>query len=178
MWHRAKCNSKSSFPLLLVHPDYFKLLGFAFKSEFSMDRVFQCLVQHLKSSVHSRNGPCSSAQGCIILHYYLDDYHLVGPAGSGMCAQLLQAFVELAEELGVPLAHEKTKGQTSRLTFLGIELDTNHQTSRLPGSKLKELRAWLAFFLGRSKVTLHEIQQLVGHLNSACRVVALGRAFL
>ena len=33
-------------------------------------------------------------------------------------------FQELARDLGVPLADEKTEGPSQRLVFLGIEVDT------------------------------------------------------
>lgn len=81
--------------------------------------------------------------------------------------------MELVEELGVPLAHEETEGPMSVSTFWGIELDTNHRTSRLPESKLKELRVWLAYFMGSNKATLHVIQQLVGHLSFACKAFVM-----
>lgn len=61
---------------------------------------------------------------------------MVGPAGSGQCTRLLCGFHELAGELNVPLAHEKTEGPPQILTFLGVELDTVQQISRLPANKL------------------------------------------
>lgn len=48
------------------------------------------------------------------------------------------------------------------------------QMSRLPHDKL----TFISAFLKQKKATLLELQQLVGYLNFACKVVALGRAFL
>ncbi|XP_060110738.1 vomeronasal type-2 receptor 26-like [Heteronotia binoei] len=78
--------------------------------------------------------------GLTVTVHYLDDFLFMGPAGSGQCARLMETFMQLAEELGVPLAHEKTEGPSSVLTFLGIELDTCRQTSRLPEDKVLGLR--------------------------------------
>lgn len=52
------------------------------------------------------------------------------------------------------------------------------QTSRLPVDKLQVLRALIHTFQGCHKVTLHELQQLLGYLNITCKVIAPGRAFL
>lgn len=62
------------------------------------------------------------------------------------CAYLLSSFVSLAEELGVPLADEKIEGFTMVLTFLGIELDTVWQFSKLIGTKLAELQDCITIF--------------------------------
>ncbi|XP_060110783.1 vomeronasal type-2 receptor 26-like [Heteronotia binoei] len=94
---------------------------------------------------------------------------VVPPAGegSGQCLFLLPAFVDLAKELGVPLAPEKTEGPGTVLTFLGIELDTVRQFSRLPEDKRVSLLARIRAVVVKRKVTLLELQQLVGHLNFA-----------
>ena len=90
----------------------------------------------------------------------------------------MNTFKELACELALPLAEEKTEAPTTVLTFLGIEIDTERQTSRLPVEKLEVLKAKIGALLGKSKATLRELQEIVGHLNFACRVVAPGRAFI
>lgn len=64
------------------------------------------------------------------------------------------------------------------LAFLGLELDTVQQTSRLPEGKLVALCSQIQAFRGCKTATLREMQQLIGHLNFACKVIAPGRAFL
>ena len=80
--------------------------------------------------------------------------------------------------MGVPLAHEKTEGPVTSITFLGIELDSINQCCRLPEEKLTARRVRLLTLSREKKVTLRQLQELVGHLNFACRVIAPGRAFL
>ncbi|CAG2231067.1 unnamed protein product [Mytilus edulis] len=72
---------------------------------------------------------------------------------------------------------EKTISPTTRLTFLGVEIDTSDMTLRLPSDKLDELLQKISFVLKCKKVTLREMQSLLGSLNFACRVVVPGRAF-
>lgn len=178
----AKCDIKSAFCLLPVHHDDFELLGFAFQGEFYKDRVlpigcsvscaaFVKLSSFLEWSLRQKTGFIHTA-------HYLDDFLLVGPISSGQCAQLLWGFLDLAMELNVPLAHEKTEGPVQVLTFLGVELDTVQQMSRLPEAKLLALRDMIRSFRGRRKATLRELQHLIGHLNFTCKVVSPGRAFL
>lgn len=50
--------------------------------------------------------------------------------------------------------------------------------SRLPGDKLAKLNTTLASASKRKKLSLEELQSLIGLLNFACLVVVPGRAFL
>ncbi|KAJ8306000.1 hypothetical protein KUTeg_016545 [Tegillarca granosa] len=56
---------------------------------------------------------------------YLDDFLSVGRANSNECNQSMTLFTNICNELGVPLAYEKTIGPSPVLTFLGLEIDTN-----------------------------------------------------
>ena len=49
----------------------------------------------------------------------------------------------MCRELGVPLASHKCEGPATRLTFLGIEIDTIRGLLRLPAEKLERLRTLL-----------------------------------
>lgn len=95
-----------------------------------------------------------------------------------MCERLLQAFIDLCRELGIPLVHERTEGPTTCLTFLGVELDFLAQQSMLLHAKLDKAMALLKAAAAVTKITLHDLQVLVERLKFACHVIALGRAFL
>nr|XP_008117750.1 PREDICTED: uncharacterized protein LOC103280454 [Anolis carolinensis] len=178
----AKCDIKSAFRLLPVHPQDFELLGFCFEGAYYMDRAlpmgcsvscnaFEQFSSFLEWAIRKKSGLSGVA-------HYLDDFLFIGKAGTGQCRYLMQQFHQLADHFGVPLAHEKTEGPATVLTFLGIEIDTVAHSCRLPLDKLENLKGKLSSFLGRRKATLREFQELMGHLNFACRVVAPGRAFL
>ncbi|KAK2186344.1 hypothetical protein NP493_205g03044 [Ridgeia piscesae] len=51
----------------------------------------------------------------------------------------MNAFISLGEQMGVPLAPEKTQDPTIVLPFLGIILDTVELEARLPDDKLAKL---------------------------------------
>ena len=90
----------------------------------------------------------------------------------------LAAFVTMCDQLGVPLAAGKTYGPAAAIQFLGITLDAVHMEARLPEDKLTKARDLLVSFRDRQKVTLRELQALVGFLNFACSVIVPGRPFL
>lgn len=178
----AKADIESAFRLLPVHPQDFCLLGFQFEGSYYVDRAlpmgcsvscaaFEAFSTFLEWLVISRSADPHVA-------HYLDDFLFAGKAGSENCPCLLLTFKGICAYLGVPLAHGKTEGPVSVLTFLGIELDSVAQCSRLPQAKVEVTRHLLHLAIGARKLTLRDLQRLIGHLNFACRVVAPGRAFL
>jgi hypothetical protein len=56
------------------------------------------------------------------------------------------------------------------MTFLGIELDTIDMEARLPLDNVLKIKNSLSEMRVRRKVTLRELQLLIGLLNFACCV--------
>ena len=117
------------------------------------------------------------AQKGLSMHY-LDDYLFVGAQGSGDCKTLLEVFHKTCQHLGVPIAHEKTEGPVTEIVFLGLKINTSKQIVTIPAEKLEEMVEKIKLVMNLSKVTLKQLQSLIGSLNFACRAVAPGRAFL
>ncbi|CAG2202202.1 unnamed protein product [Mytilus edulis] len=84
---------------------------------------------------------------------------------------------EVCNKIGIPLASDKTTLPTTLLMFLGIEFDTQNLIMRLPNEKLVKLSQKIRDTLDSSKITLKDMQSLLGLLNFACKVVAPGRTF-
>ena len=63
------------------------------------------------------------------------------------------------------------------LSFAGVERDTIRSEAHLPSDKVLRCANLLSAFLTR-KVTLQELQSLIGLLNFSCSVVLPGWAFL
>ena len=85
----------------------------------------------------------------------------------------LIGFQSLCNTLGIPL----TEGPTTRLTFAGIEIDTVEMSALLPADNLTKAKQIINNALRKTKLTLRELQSIVGFLNFACKVVVPGRAF-
>ena len=72
--------------------------------------------------------------------HYLDVYLFVGAPASGECARALRSALLLCDQLGVPVAADKLSVPSTKLTFLGIEIDTARMELRLPSEKLEQLK--------------------------------------
>ena len=59
------------------------------------------------------------------LLHYLDDYIMMGSAGSEECNVNTATFLATCNRLGVSIVPDKCKGPATRLTYLGIEVDTS-----------------------------------------------------
>ena len=120
---------------------------------------------------------CKRSHNSNIIHY-LDKFLFRGKSHDLTCQNTLLIFHQTCDQLGIPIAVEKTVEPTSSLTFLGIQLDTLSMQMRLPQDKLTELRTQIQHSLVVKKFTLQELQFIIGSLNFVCQVVAPGRAFL
>ena len=111
------------------------------------------------------------------LLHYLDDYFTVGAAGTNICAKRLTALHQVAQLVGIPLSPEKCEGPTTRLIFLGIELDSVEMSARLPADKLADLIALLHDWQNKKSCQPKELQSLLGKLNHVCALIPCGRTF-
>ena len=68
--------------------------------------------------------------------------------------------------LGVPLAPAKIEGPTTRITYLGIEIDSFKFTIKLPEDKLHSLQVELALWVNRRSCTKKEFLSLIGKLSA------------
>ena len=179
--YMAKTDIKSAFRLLPVHPGDFRLLGFSFEGFFFFDKclpmgcsiscsLFEKFSSFLEFLVREQ------APAGLVTHY-LDDFLFIGRDRS-TCGMMLTTFQEICGGLGVPLAPEKTMGPVPALCYLGLEIDAAAGLVRVPRDKLEKLKRGISGALGRRRMTLREIQSLVGLLNFVCKAVPPGRPFL
>lgn len=177
----AKADIKSAFRLLRVSPSDFDQLGFVFDNKYYFDKCLpmgasiSCSIfEKFSSALHWFTEVRSGNKN--ILHY-LDDFLFGGETKTSVCQETLDTFRDTCKLWGVPLAEDKTVEPVEVLTFLGIEFDTIKMELRLPVEKLDEIRLVLTFFIRSKKVTLRQLQSLIGLLNFACQVIMPGRAF-
>ena len=71
--------------------------------------------------------------------HYLDDYFTVRPANSPVCANNVKTIIQVASNVGIPLAPNKLEGPTTHLTFLNILIDSSCMETSLPDDKHQEL---------------------------------------
>ena len=69
------------------------------------------------------------------LRHYLDNFLTLGPPSLPVCHNNLQTCVRLCKQLGLPLHPDKLEGPATRLTILGIQLDSETLQARLLAEK-------------------------------------------
>ncbi len=181
----AKTDIESAFRLLPVHPDDFELLGIQLNGKFYVDKALpmgaSCSPAHFERfSTFIEWAIIEEAPSTRISHY-MDDYIITAPCDaprSQSCQALLELVERVCQKFGVPLAPDKTVGPTPRLTFLGLQIDTENQTVSIPQEKLVKIMGKVQDALGSEDLSLRELQSLIGSLSFVCRAIAPGRAFL
>ena len=109
--------------------------------------------------------------------HYLDNFFFCGSYSASECAGILREAVSVCERLEFPIAPSKIEGPATSITFLGIEIDSVAEESRLPAEKLHRLRISLSEWSQRRTATKRGLQSLIGQLNHAASVFWPGRAF-
>ena len=177
----AKTDIKSAFRIISIRPADYNLLSIYWRGNYYFDR---CLPMGLASSCKTFETLSTAVQwiaqtklGIRYMLHLLDDFLIISGSHE-QCSRELSLFLELCSYLGIPMAPEKTVGPSTVLSFAGIELDTVRSEARLPHDKVMRCTSMLSDYLKRKKVTLRELQSLIGLLNFACSVVLPGRAFL
>ena len=98
-----------------------------------------------------------------VLHI-LDDFLFIADTKQKSQSDL-NNFLCMCQVIGVPIADEKTVGPDTSLQFAGITLDSVLQEARPPDDKLHKCHTLLTFLYSRRKVTLKELQSLIGLLK-------------
>ena len=177
----AKLDIKAAYRLVPVHPDDRRLLGVEWDGSYYVDGALPfglCSAPKIFTAVADALQWAMLRSGVAAVEHYLDDFITMGPPGSQECRENLDRILAVCAELGVPLALEKLEGPTPRLTFLGIEMDTEAGVLRLPAEKLSRLKGLLAQWSRRRSCRRQQLESLVGTLQHAARVVKPGRTFL
>lgn len=147
----ANIDIKSAFRLLMVNPADFDLLGITFCNIYYIDK---CLPIYLKQFSTLLQWVVEVRSGLDSLDNYLDDFIFIGGEQTSDCSVLMETFMGLCNELGVPLAKNKTVGPTNILPFLGYIIDTELMMVLIPFEKIKKMSRLLQSLLVRKKINL------------------------
>ena len=177
----SKADIENAFRIIPIRPSCYHLLGFSWRQHFYYDK---CLPMGCSQScVIFESFSCAiqlilNNRGVNSMSHILDDFMFVGPANSLSCQKHLDAFMDLAHELSIPIKHDKTCMPSTTCIVHGIELNTIKWQARLPQDKISKITEALITMSKSRRTTLHDMQSLIGMLNFACRVISPGRAFL
>ena len=107
---------------------------------------------------------------------YLDDFFFAAVL-KYLCNQQVHTFLQVCQEICFPVSMEKTFWATTRLSFLGLVLDTSHQLICVPIEKITKGIELIKHVKSKKKIKLKLLQKLTGFLNFLCKAVSPGRAF-
>ena len=108
---------------------------------------------------------------------YLDDFFIKGNTFQE-CLDALNLVISLLRKLGFHINWKKVVDPSTRIVFLGIEIDSVNMCMRLPNAKLDQIRTELSLFENRKRASKKQLQSLAGKLNFCASVVFGGRVFL
>ena len=162
--HMAKIDIKHAFRICPVEKAQWPLLCYRWQDAFFVDTR---LPFGSRSSPYIFNALADLLMWILLFvagirHgiHYLDDYFSAA-ATEDQCKQDMQAMSSTFTELGVPLAPEKITGPTRKITYLGIQIDTEYMTISLPTENTTN--SWRSFGLGESDVNAQK--------GSCCRLL-------
>ena len=109
---------------------------------------------------------------------YMDDF-LFAALAKLVCNNQVKVFLEVCEAINFPVSLEKTFWATTKLTFLGLLIDTINQYVCVPVDKVQKAVNLINSVLTKrsKKVTLNQLQKICGFLNFVGRCIIPGRAF-
>ncbi len=181
----AKSDLKSAFSTLPMVIEMFNLLGFTINEEYYI-QVTMPMGASCSCATYEKFSTFLEwrvTHECTLksLKHYFNDYIFYGKKDNPACQILFDTFLTLCDHFGIAYSPEKfvIPGATE-IEFWGLLLCTLSQYVKVPLSKLDDVKSKINSSLSHknSKITLRELQSLIGSLNLLCRAVAADRACL
>lgn len=177
----AKTDIANAFRIINIRESQYCLFGFKWNGEYYYDQNLQMgASSSCKIFERVTTGIEWIAKNKLAIPticHILDDFFLV-EQDYDKCKKSLNRFLAVCKDMGVPISEEKTFLPSQVMSFVGYEIDTKLMEVRLPSDKLANCKNLIEVVLGKEKISLRELQSIIGTLNFACAVVLPGRAFL
>lgn len=179
----AKCDIADAFRIIPVNPADYHLLGFKLCDKYYFyDKV---LPMGCRVSCQIFEEFSKAVRFIVKAKFHfdsitgiLDDFILVGKAGTSQCMRGLNVVIEVAKLLGIPLKPSKTVLPSTRVIVFGILIDTLEMSATVPRDKVQKALDLIECLMVKTHVQLYQVQKLTGLLNFMCKCVRPGRAFM
>ena len=171
----------SAYRMVPVHPGDRSLLAVQWAGKIFFDTRLQfglCLARKIFMAVADALQWIFRKWGVTWVAYYLDDYITIGSPRPRACKQNFEVMLSCCQRLGVPVSVEKCAGPSSKIVFLGFELDTISMVVRLPEEKMQRIKLLVQKWMGRRACRKRDLESLLGHLQHAASVICPGRTFV
>ena len=108
---------------------------------------------------------------------YCDDFLCVS-SSKEECIRTLNTLWSLCRKLGFAINYNKVIGPVTKITFLGITIDSKTMTLGLPAEKVTDLCRDIQSLIASKSASKRTLQSVAGKLNWASRVIQGGRFFV
>ena len=172
---------KQAYRMVPVQPDDRRLLGMGWEGKVYIDKTLPFGLRSaplIFLAVADVLLWIMKRKGVTIVDHYLDNFITLGKSKSRECTDNFKLMLEACEETGTPVEAEKSEGPTTKLIFLGIEIDSSALEMRLPAVKLAKLRESVTKWQGKKAGKKRDLLSLIGSLSHACKIIKPGRSFL
>lgn len=181
-WFMGKLDLADAYRIVPIRKTDWKFLGMRVGEEIYIDR---CLPMGAASSCRTFQRISDALAWTVMttcpvqctIFNYLDDF-LVLARDQDACSKVLKHFTKLCEELGFPLASQKTVWSTQVLVFLGIGINTRDHVVFIPQEKAEKTLRHLRQFVVKSKPLVSEWQSILGKMNHLTQVISAGRPYM
>ena len=129
------------------------------------------------SWIHRRLGLECGDGGNFSCCNYVDDIGGVEPT-KARAEQSFKKLKELLEDLGLDESKDKSERPTTKITYLGVQFDSQAMTMSVPPEKLTEIKADIRLWLRKTTISKRELQSILGKLFWVAKVVKYSRAFM
>ena len=109
---------------------------------------------------------------------YLDDFFFTDAAKEN-CDNQIKCFIDICSSINFPVSMEKTFWGTTRISFLGLLIDTILQMIFIPIEKVERALTTIRYIINKKnkKIKMKTLQKLTGFLNFLGKSIVPGRAF-
>ena len=174
----TKIDIKDTYRIIPIYPVDQILQGMLLNDDLYFDKVLAfgsqssckifCRFADLVAWIAYNNGIPA------IIHY-VDDYLIISDPSKH---NEKEKFLNLLAELNIPIKYSKIEGPTTKLTYLGFEIDSLAMTASLSQQRKQEFKEYLNKWINKRSAHSREIRSIVGYLLWACQVLPRARPFV
>lgn len=155
------------------------LLAFRWRDEFYCDvsmpfgaRASSCHMQRVANAIVRM-----LKERDVTAKMYIDDLIILSP-DKEKADRDLEVAQKLLRDLGLPEAPDKVQSPSTRVTWLGVVIDSEKMSISVPQDKLSEVRSCVAAALKLKTMTKKHLQSVIGKLIHVAKCIKPARLFV
>lgn len=113
----------------------------------------------------------------MIAKMYIDDLILISPTKE-KAVHDLEVAQRLLKDLGLPEATNKVQSPSTRVTWLGVVIDSVSMSISVPLDKLSEIRACVCNAIKMRSMTKKHLQSIIGKVIHVAKCIKPARLFV